>query len=105
PGGEKVPGRAIVQTYTPDHPAIGALAQRQFLALPRRNLPCGRRCTTPPVGHLALVRLSAPHAETLEQAAQRLGQYLQTTWPTLDVLGPARPRSTGWPIATDNTSS
>ncbi|HAN45287.1 MAG TPA: primosomal protein N' [Cyanobacteria bacterium UBA8156] len=84
-----VPGRAIVQTYNPDHPAIVALAQRQFLDFAAAEFALRQALQYPPLGALALLRLSAPQPETVSQAAERLAQYLPTEFPHLEVLGPA----------------
>ncbi|MFQ3679318.1 MAG: primosomal protein N' [Pseudanabaenaceae cyanobacterium] len=82
------PGRAIVQTYNPDHPAIVALAQGQFLEFAAAEFALRQALRYPPLGTLALLRLSAPQPETVSQAAARLAQYLQTAFSQLEVLGP-----------------
>jgi primosomal protein N' (replication factor Y) len=87
-------GRVIVQTYTPDHYAIEAMAAHDYHALYAREIENRRNLGYPPFGRL--VRLTYAHtgadyaykqaasmARRLREQVARLGR------PNVDVLGPS----------------
>ncbi|MEL6474352.1 MAG: primosomal protein N' [Pseudomonadota bacterium] len=67
-------GRALIQTYAPDNPAMLALADGDrdgFLAIERE---VRAEMALPPFGRLAALILSAPSAEAVDDAARKAGQ-------------------------------
>ncbi|MGC6500073.1 MAG: primosomal protein N' [Henriciella sp.] len=82
------PGRALVQTYQPDNPAMQALAlsdRDAFLAIER---DVREELQLPPFGRMAALILSAPDAET----AVTFGQQIARAAPNgenITVYGPA----------------
>jgi primosomal protein N' (replication factor Y) len=87
-------GRAIIQTYSPDHYALEAAAQHDYAALYRREIEFRRRLGYPPFGRLARLMLSHVSASYAKEEAFRLARLLR--WerdrrgvPNLDVVGPA----------------
>jgi primosomal protein N' (replication factor Y) len=66
------PGKVVVQTYNPQHPAITAAARHDYLSFAHAELKTRRSLGYPPYSHL--VRIEVSHAdETLtRQAAEAL---------------------------------
>jgi primosomal protein N' (replication factor Y) len=87
-------GRVIVQTYTPDHYAIEAMAAHDYHALYAQEIENRRRMGYPPFGRL--VRLTFAHTNadySREQAAKMASGLREETarlgLPNVDVLGPS----------------
>ncbi len=87
------PGRAIVQTYQPDHPAIGAAASGDRTAFYDAELALRERFGSPPFGRLVklTVGLADPAAAEREAAAmaQRLRERSVERASGVTVVGPA----------------
>jgi primosomal protein N' (replication factor Y) len=87
------PGRAIVQTYQPEHPAIVAAATGQRSAFYEAELALRRRFDSPPFGRLVklTVGLADPAAAEREAAsmAERLRGLAAARGNTVAVVGPA----------------
>ena len=86
-------GRAIIQTYRPDHYAINAAAGHDYLRFYQQEIEHRRRLGYPPFGELARLLYVHTSAERCQAEAERLGKRLrlslrQQGWPNLDVLGP-----------------
>jgi primosomal protein N' (replication factor Y) len=86
-------GRVIIQTYSPEHYAVAAAAQHDYLALYQREIEFRQRLGYPPFGRLA--RLIFAHTNeryAQEQSAQMVrhlcGERDRRGLPNLDVLGP-----------------
>ncbi|MEL7452147.1 MAG: primosomal protein N', partial [Pseudomonadota bacterium] len=82
------PGRALIQTYTPESPAMQALAAGDrdgFLAIERENRALVHM---PPFGRLAALILSAPSAEGADGFANEIAA-LAPHGEGVDVFGPA----------------
>lgn len=87
-GRAEKPGRALVQTYTPDNPAMMALADGNrdgFLAIERE---VRAELGLPPFGRLAAVVMSAPSAEAVDDAARLLGNAAPNG-DGIELFGPA----------------
>jgi len=87
-------GRVIIQTYSPDHPAIEAAAAHDYHAMYQSEIAQRRRLGYPPFGRL--VRMTYSHtgaAYAQEQAAlmvQRLRKkQAELGVANLDILGPS----------------
>ena len=75
------PGRAIIQTYQPEHPAIRAVASGDGEAFVEAELERRRRFGSPPFGRLVKLTVALPdRARPLEAAHAR--------WPTACASGP-----------------
>ncbi len=87
-GRAEKPGRAIIQTYAPDSPAIALLAAGDRDAFIAHELDQRRIVGFPPFGRLGAVIVSAPSAEQADEAAALLSEN-QPNAPSIDVWGPA----------------
>lgn len=87
------PGRVILQTYAPEHPAIAATQTYDYARFLDQETELRAALHYPPCGQLALIRLSSPDAGAVEQAATAIAQHLQPPEddpdPPYAVLGPA----------------
>jgi primosomal protein N' (replication factor Y) len=68
------PGRVLLQTYLPEHPALRAAQQHDYLAFVRSELPARREHDFPPYGRLVAVRVDAGDQQKARAAAQELGR-------------------------------
>lgn len=88
------PGRAIIQTYLPDHPAIRAVAEGDSATFVEEELERRRRFGTPPFGRLVRLTVALPDRTAAETAATRMVERLRAraSGPAKDarvsVLGP-----------------
>jgi primosomal protein N' (replication factor Y) len=86
-------GRVVLQTYSPAHPVVQAVAAHDYLSLYREEAALRARLRYPPFGRL--VRLTCAHvngARAREEAARqaaRLRGTVQKEGLEVDVLGPA----------------
>ena len=81
------PGRAIVQTYTPEHPVIEAVKTHDFQSFTDAELEQRQALNYPPYGRLILLRLSSLDAIQVQNTAQIIAAALTTE--EFDILGPA----------------
>ena len=86
-GRANLPGRVLLQTYTPDHPVMRALCAGDLAAFRIAEAALREPGHWPPFGRLAALIISADEAAVADQAANALAR----TAPTADVivLGPA----------------
>lgn len=82
------PGKAIVQTYSPEHPVIQAVQQHAYEAFTTAELEQRAALNYPPYGRLILLRLSSTDPEIVENTAQQIATRLNTTL-ECEILGPA----------------
>jgi primosomal protein N' (replication factor Y) len=86
-------GEVLVQTFSPDHPAVQAAIHHDYEAFARGELPSRRRFGYPP--HAALVRMVFRGSSeelvrtTIEEMARRLRQQASGVGGDARVLGPA----------------
>jgi primosomal protein N' (replication factor Y) len=71
------PGRAIVQTYLPEHPAIVAVAAGDASAFVEEELDRRRRFGTPPFGRLVRLTVALPERPAAEAEAARMAERLR----------------------------
>ncbi|WP_407887075.1 primosomal protein N' [Scytonema sp. NUACC26] len=81
------PGRAIVQTYTPEHPAIEAVKNHNYHAFVHEELEQRQALGYPPYGRLVLLRFSSTDPIQVENTAQVVASILPEQ-EGLDILGP-----------------
>ncbi|MDI3538340.1 MAG: hypothetical protein PWP58_339 [Bacillota bacterium] len=86
-GRGEVPGRVVLQTYTPDHPSIACAERHAYLDFYRLELARRSRYHYPPFAEVVLVRAAAP----AEEAARRVLADLAGRLKSLEVRieGPA----------------
>ena len=82
------PGRAIIQTYSPESPAIALLAAGDRDAFLAYEMDQRRLVSFPPFGRLGAVIVSAPSAEQADEASTLLGEN-QPNATGVEVWGPA----------------
>ena len=86
-------GRVVLQTYSPSHPVVQAVASHDYQALYREEAALRARLRYPPFGRLVRLTCSlANGARAREEAARqaaRLREIVQKEGLDLDVLGPA----------------
>lgn len=92
--GEKV-GQVLVQTFSPEHPAIIAAAKHDFISFASAELTQRAQFGYPPHGHLARIIMRGPNLTETEGFAESFVKRLQTTRQLhgIDcrILGPAQP--------------
>jgi primosomal protein N' (replication factor Y) len=86
-GRADLPGRVILQTYSPDHPAITHAVAQDFEGFAASELPYREALGYPPFTVLSLYRSEADTGEEAEAALQALKRRLQPV-AGLRLLGP-----------------
>ncbi len=88
-------GRAVIQTFSPEHPVILAAARQDYAAFYARELENRRATQTPPIYQLLLLSASGQQEQAVLESLVRLknrllslmeGQFADFKYP---VLGPA----------------
>ena len=93
-GRAELPGTAMVQTYSPDHPAISCAKTHDYQSFAAQELEAREELGYPPFGKLAALRLNSPDADKVEDAARGLFIKLREAWhqagqPPVELLGPS----------------
>ncbi len=87
------PGRVLVQTYAPDHPAIELAARHDTKGFVERELVDRKELRYPPFARLALVRIDDTDEAAAQDAAAMLADVAREAakreTELVDVLGPA----------------
>jgi len=87
-GRHERPGRALLQTYAPDHPVLQAIAAQDRDAFIEAEMNARQVAGLPPFGRLAALILSGPDPRVLEDYAQRLAAAAPNT-DGVEIYGPA----------------
>jgi primosomal protein N' (replication factor Y) len=82
------PGRALIQTWTPDHPVMQAIAAGDRDAFVALELAEREAAGLPPFGRLAAIIVSGPNAAAVEAHANRIAACAPNA-AGVDVFGPA----------------
>ena len=86
-------GRVLVQTASPDQPAIQKAAAHDYVGFATDELHHRKALKVPPFAHLARVILRGPHEGELKDYATKTGEFLRASIKDLAVdvriLGPA----------------
>ncbi|WP_312685854.1 primosomal protein N' [Brevundimonas nasdae] len=82
------PGRALLQTWTPEHPVLMALAAGDRDAFVEAEMAEREAASLPPYGRLAAIILSSENAQAVEKLANDLAQAIPNA-ERLEVYGPA----------------
>ncbi|MCL4079536.1 primosomal protein N' [Coriobacteriia bacterium Es71-Z0120] len=86
------PGRVVVQTYWPDHPAVRAVVSGDRSALVAGELAERRELGYPPFGRLARVLVASPSRSAALSAADEIASRLAASVPAdWMLLGPTEP--------------
>ena len=89
-GRGSTPGRVLIQTRQPEHPAIVCAAQHDVKAFVAQELEARRELNYPPFSRLALLRLDAIEEERALGAAERVAVLSRRAGgDAVKVLGPA----------------
>jgi primosomal protein N' (replication factor Y) len=88
-------GRVIVQTFTPEHPAIQAASRHDYQQFAETEMVQRRKYGYPPLGSVARIIVRGPQEETAEAFADTLVDRLEASRNQLGtevrILGPAPP--------------
>jgi primosomal protein N' (replication factor Y) len=87
-GRRERPGRALIQTYAPDHKVMQALAAQDRDAFLAAEMAEREAAGLPPFGRLAAIIASGPDVKTLEAYVQALAAATPNA-PGVEVYGPA----------------
>ncbi len=84
-------GKAVIQTYEPEHYAIKAAARQDYLSFYQSEIAVRKLGLYPPVGCLTAIHISGPEEDYVSMAAEYLGKYARHISMRSDaqVLGPA----------------
>ena len=82
------PGRALLQTWTPEHPVLQALAAGDRDAFVEAEMAEREAASLPPYGRLAALILSGENAQAVEKTARDLAEVIPNA-ERLEVYGPA----------------
>ncbi|MGC8642801.1 MAG: replication restart helicase PriA [Isosphaeraceae bacterium] len=84
------PGRVLVQTFSPDHPAIFHAIQHDYAGFVGGELLERARYGVPPFGRMVRVIARGAREETVSAYLDKLGEGLrQVADPSIRILGPA----------------
>jgi primosomal protein N' (replication factor Y) len=85
-----VPGRVIIQTYVPDHPAIQAAMAQDYRIFYDQAMDERRELGYPPVGVMARFLIEGPLEEDVIAVGDRLRQLAAACGSvSLEIMGPA----------------
>jgi primosomal protein N' (replication factor Y) len=89
-----VPGRVIIQTYSPEHYAIKAASKHDYLAFYIQEIGYRRRFSYPPFSRLARLTFSHTNEIACHREAQRIRRLLSAEAdrrgiPDFRLIGPA----------------
>ncbi len=92
-GRHERPGRVLIQTRTPEHPAVVFASRHDVDGFLRAELADRRDTSYPPIARLALLRIEAVDEKVAEQAARALAEAARATPAAtrraVEVMGPA----------------
>jgi primosomal protein N' (replication factor Y) len=83
------PGRVIVQTYTPDHPAVAALPAHDYEGFVRGELARRREAGYPPFARMVALRLEGADGAEVRRAAVLAAERARAAGGAVKVRGPA----------------
>ncbi|MEA2698804.1 MAG: hypothetical protein QOI66_3075, partial [Myxococcales bacterium] len=84
------PGRVIIQTYAPDHPAIAAVRTHDYATFVAQELEYRRQSDYPPFARMVVLRLDARDEAVVKQDATAVAAAVRAAvGAAVRVLGPA----------------
>ena len=78
-------GRVLVQTFSPEHPAIIASTKHDYVGFANGELPMRRQVGFPPFGRLARVVVRSPSEVLAEQMGEQIGETIQNVADELEI--------------------
>ena len=78
-GRSTLPGRAVIQTYTPDNVSLGFACRQDYESFFENEIKLRRAYTFPPFCDIAQITLSSTDEAELSAATLRLSDYIKTT--------------------------
>ena len=85
-----IPGKVILQTYSPEHPVIEAVKTHDYASFSTAELAERAELNYPPYGNLILIKLSSTSPQEVQRAAEILADVLiDTLSAEYEILGPA----------------
>jgi primosomal protein N' (replication factor Y) len=91
----EVPGRVIIQTYSPEHPSIMAAIEADFEAFAVQELEIRKELSYPPFGKILSIRISGSDKDktkTVASLLKRRGEELKSKFSSyreIQILGPS----------------
>ena len=86
-------GRVLVQTFSPDAPAIISATRHDYLGFAAGELPTRKEYHYPPYGYMARIVIRGESKTRSEQMSEKIAEEIQTSADELglpvDILGPA----------------
>lgn len=89
-GRKDVPGKVIIQTFQPHHPALKYVETNDYLAMYSSQIEERRRFQQPPIIRMIKITLKHTDEKVVAEAAQVLQVSLRAAFPEM-VTGPAAP--------------
>ena len=91
-GRHELPGRVIVQTYTPDHHSLKCAQQHNVVAFTDHEMGARKLRAFPPFSHLVLIRLDSTDSGAAHDTAGRVAHLIRSVSDTgdlqIDTVGP-----------------
>ena len=84
-----VKGKVLIQTRTPDHPAVAFAASHDVAGFVEQEMVLRQELNYPPFSRLALVRIDAVQESHAQGAAERLARLARKEGQGAEILGPA----------------
>ena len=84
-----VKGKVLIQTRTPDHPAVAFAATHDVTGFVEQEMVLRQELNYPPFSRLALVRVDAVEEPRAQGAAERLARLARKEGQGAEILGPA----------------
>jgi primosomal protein N' (replication factor Y) (superfamily II helicase) len=88
-GRGELKGKVLIQTRTPDHPAVAFAASHDVTGFVEQEMILRQELNYPPFSRLALVRVDAVQEQHAQGAAERLARLARKEGQGAEVLGPA----------------
>jgi primosomal protein N' (replication factor Y) len=89
-GRREKPGRTVIQTFAPDHPAIALAARHDYESFAKAELEARRALFYPPYARLLRILFRGEKEERVRAEAERLTLELRAAFDALaSILGPA----------------
>ena len=89
-GRKEVPGKVIIQTYQPNHPALKYVETNDFAAMYQSQIAERQQFHLPPITRMVKITLKHPEEQTVLAAAMQLQMMLRDVFQG-SVMGPAAP--------------
>ncbi len=84
-----LPGRVIIQTWQPEHPAVNLAARLDVHAFYQQELERRKNLLYPPFSRLILIRVTGKDRDRVMSAVKQLADICKQQMPPEQVLGPS----------------